>query len=86
VAAVMVGQVVAAGQGPGDDEPDPPLLEHVRDPLALARLETAVGGLGEPECPREEEGGLGGVADVELEVVDPVNRHPVRIRDPLRMR
>ena len=61
----------------GEHQPDPALLEHVRDAVAAAGLEARIGGLGEAERAREEVGRLGGVAHVELEVVDAVNGHPV---------
>ena len=79
VALVVLGDLVVAGQRAGQDEADPALLEHVRDAVATAGLEAAVGGLGEAEGARVVVGGLGGVADEQLEVVDAMDRHRVTV-------
>ncbi len=77
VAGVVIGDLVAAVVGAGEHEPDAALLEHVRAPVAPAGLEAGVGGLGEAERVREVVGGLRRVPDVELDMVDPVDRHAV---------
>ena len=77
VAAVVVADLVVAAERAGDHQPDAALLENVGDAVALPGLEAGVGGLGEAERAREEEGGLGGVAGVDLEVVDAVDGHRV---------
>src|SRR5947208_1800898 len=41
----------------------------------------AVGGLGEAEGAGEEEGGLGSVAAIQLEMVDPMDRHSIHVGD-----
>ena len=51
------------------------LLEHVRGAVAQAGLEPRVGDLAEAEGVLVEVGGLGGVADAQLDVVDAVERH-----------
>jgi hypothetical protein len=80
--AVAVGRVVAADlmvgrQRAGEDEPDAALLEHVRGAVADAGLQPRVGDLLEAHRPRVEVRGLQRVADVELDVVDAVQRHEV---------
>ena len=77
MARVVGGDLVAALERPGEHEPDAALLEHVRDAVAPARLEARVGGLREAEGVHEVERGLRGVAHVELDVVDAVDRHAV---------
>ena len=77
VSLVVLGDLVVTGQRPGEDETDPALLEHVRDAVAAARLEPAVSGLGEAERVRVVVGGLGGVPDEQLQVVDAVDWHRV---------
>ena len=59
VALVVLGDLVLAGERAGQHEPDPALLEHVRDAIAAAGLEPAVRGLGEPERVRVVVGRLG---------------------------
>jgi hypothetical protein len=51
----------------------------VGDAVAPAGLQTAVGSFREAEGAGEEEGGLSSIAGVELEVVDPVDRHSVHV-------
>ena len=79
MALVVLGDLVVAGQRAGQHEPDPALLEHVRDAVADAGLEPLVGGLNEAVGVGVVVGRLGGVADVELEVVDAVNWHHVGV-------
>ena len=75
-----LADLVVAGERPGHHQAHAALLEHVRDAVARAGLQPAVGRLGEAEGVSEEVGRLGGVAHVELEMVDAVNRHPIRSR------
>jgi hypothetical protein len=77
VALVVLADLVVTAERAGQDQTDAALLEHVRDAIAAARLQTAVSGLREPECAGVVIGGLGRVAHVQLEVVDAVNRHHV---------
>ena len=77
VALVVLGDLVIAGQGAGQHEPDPALLEHTRDAVPAAGLQAAVGGLGEAEGVAVVVRGLSGVADIQLEVIDAVHRHHV---------
>ena len=77
VSRVVCGDLVPALERACEDQADATLLEHVRDPIAAARLKTPVGGLREAERVLEVVGGLGGVADVELDVVDAVHGHAV---------
>src|SRR6185436_7152925 len=56
---------------------DPALLEDVRDAVARAGLEPGVGDLAEAERVDVVEGRLERIADVELDVVDAVERHEV---------
>ena len=76
----MRRDVVAALERAGEHEPDPALLEHVRDAVAPAGLEARVGGLREPERVHEVERRLRGVPHVQLHVVDAVDRHAVVCR------
>ena len=77
VEGVVLRDLVAGGEGAGEDEPDAPLLEDVRGAVAQPGLEAGVGHLPEAEGARVEVGGLLGVADPELDVVDAVERHEV---------
>jgi hypothetical protein len=77
VAGVVSGDLVVALERPGQHQADATGLHDVRDAVAPAGLEPRVGGLGEPVRAREEVGGLRGVADEELDVVDAVDRHAV---------
>ena len=61
----------------GQHEPDAALLQDVRGAVAQPGLEARVGDLGEAERVREDVGGLRGVADPQLEVVDAVQRHVI---------
>ena len=77
----MLG-VVASDLGPrleraGEHEPDPSLLEHVRDVITDARLETLVGDLGESVCAGQKIPRVQRIADPQLDVVDAVQRHEV---------
>jgi len=63
-----------------EHEPDPALLEDVRGAVARAGLEAGVGDLAEAEGVHVVVGGLERVADVELDVVDAVERHEVVLR------
>ena len=62
---------------PGQHDPDPALLEHVRGAIAHAGLQPRVADLLEAERPDPERGGLQRIPDVELDVVDAVERHEV---------
>jgi hypothetical protein len=77
VARVVGRDLVAAHQRPGHHDADAPLLEHVRHPVAPARLQAGVGRLGEAIRAGEEMRRLRRVAHVELDVVDAVDRHAV---------
>ena len=84
VPRVVGGDLVVALERAGQDDPDATLLEYVGDAVAATGLEPRVGGLREAVRAREEMRCLGGVSDVELDVVDAVNRHGVaggRMRD-----
>ena len=73
----VLGDLVVAAQRGGEDEPDVPLLDHVRRAVAHAGLGAGVGGQLEAERVLVEVGGLLGVADPELEVVPALDRHEV---------
>ena len=77
VPGVVGGDVVLPGQRAGEYEANPALLEHVGGAIAATRLQTAVRRLGEPERVDVVVSRLGGVTDVELEVIDAVDRHHV---------
>ena len=61
----------------GQHEPDAPLLEHVRRAVAHPGLQPRVGDLAEAERVDVVVRRLEGVAHVELDVVDAVQRHEV---------
>ena len=73
----MAADLVVGRQRAGEHDPDPALLEHVRGAVADAGHEAGVGDLLEAERVDVEVRGLKGVADVELDVVDAVQRHEV---------
>ena len=73
----VAGDLARAEQWGGEDEADPALLEHVGGAVANAGLESRVGGPAKAERVREPVGGLGRVADVELDVVDAQQGHLV---------
>jgi hypothetical protein len=77
VKRVVAGDLVATHQGPRQHQADPALLQHVRDAIATTGLEPRVGGLGEAVRAGEEIRRLRRVADVELDVIDAVDRHAV---------
>jgi hypothetical protein len=77
VAGDVPADLVIRDQRAGEHDPDPPLLEHVRGTIAHAGLQPGVGDLLETEGPRPVGGRLQRVADVELDVVDAVERHEV---------
>jgi hypothetical protein len=77
VVGVVARDLVVTAECAGQDQPDAALLQNVRDAVAAACLEPRVGGLGEAERVAVVVGGLRRVADVELEVVDAVDRHAV---------
>ena len=77
VRGVMVRDVGLRVQRAGDHEAHAALFEHVRHAVAPAGLQPGVGDLAEPEGMREEVRGLRGVAHVQLDVVDSVQRHEI---------
>jgi len=81
VGAVVLGDVAARAHRAGQHEPDAPLLQDVGGEVAQPGLKAGIGDLGEAECVCEDVGGLGGVADPQLEVVDAVQGHVVAWRD-----
>jgi hypothetical protein len=66
--------VVIGAQWAREDEPDITLFHDVRGDVSRARLQSAVGGVYEPETIRVEEGRLFGVPHVELEMVEALDR------------
>ena len=77
VAGLVAADLVAGRQRAGEHEADAALLEHVRRAVAHAGLQARVGDLPEAERVHVEVRGLDGVAHVELDVVDAVERHEV---------
>jgi hypothetical protein len=77
VPAMEAADGAVTPQRAGHDEPDPALLEDVRDPVAGAGLQSRIGHLRESQGVLEEERGVGGIAHVELEMVDAADRHRV---------
>ena len=72
VARVVVADLPARPERPGEHQADAPLLEHVRRPVAHAGLQAGVGDLREPERVDVEVGGLRCVPRPQLDVVDAV--------------
>ena len=77
VTGMMGGDLGAGAETAGQDEPDPALLENVRYTVSEPGLEAGVRNPAESEGVLVEVSGLGGVADVELDVVDAVERHVI---------
>jgi hypothetical protein len=77
VLALVDGDRRVRVQRAGEHEADAALLEDVRDAVARAGLEAGVGDLAEAEGVDVVVGRLERVADVQLDVVDPVQRHEV---------
>ena len=77
VAAAVPRDVVVLAQRGGEHEADAPLLEHVRGAVADAGLRARVRRAREAERVLVEVRGLLGVADPQLDVVPPVERHEV---------
>jgi hypothetical protein len=77
VAGVVAPDLVVGRERAGQHDPDPALLEHVARAVAHAGLESGVGDLAEAERVDVEVGRLQGVADVQLDMVDAVQRHEV---------
>src|SRR5919106_416932 len=66
----VLGDLGPGPQRAGQHQPDRPLAEHPGRPVTQAGLGTGVGDRGEAEAGAVEVGGLLGVADPELDVVD----------------
>ena len=77
VARDVLADLVSRHERAGQHDPDPSLLEHVRGTIAHAGLQAGVGDLLEAQVLDPERRGLQRVADIELHVVDAVERHEV---------
>ena len=73
----VLGNLAVRCQGAGQDERDVVAPHHVARPIAHPRLEPGVGDRCEPPQSSEVVGGLAGVADPELDVVDGLERQEV---------
>ena len=73
----VLGDLAVGAQRAGDDDGDVVLAHHVADPVADAGLEARVGDRREAPQGAVVVGGLLGVADPELDVVDAVERQEV---------
>ena len=73
----VLGDLAVRGQRRREHEPDPVLDHDVARPVADLRLEAAEGDRREPPQGAVVGGGLAGVADPELDVVDAVERQEI---------
>jgi hypothetical protein len=80
VPGVVSGDLVILAERGGENQPNLPLLEHVRSAIADACLRARVGRPGEPERALVEIRRLLGVADPQFDVIPPVERHEIRHR------
>ncbi len=77
---------VVGGERGGQDESDVPLLEHVRSQVSMPGFQAAIAGRGESERPRVIRRRLLGIADVELQMVDALDRAEILHRVPFARR
>ena len=78
VAGVVPGDLVILAERGREDKPDLALLEDIGGAVADAGLRPCVGRPGEPEGVLVEVRGLLRVADPQLDVIPPVERHEIR--------
>jgi hypothetical protein len=77
VGAGEAGDLAVRAEAARDHEPDAVLVEDVRGPVPDSSLRPRIRGLREPERVLVEVRSLLRVADVELEVIPPLDRHEV---------